>query len=159
MQNEFRSISFTKTSLPFGWLGNMSAFPISYEGKDWRTTEALFQALRFDDDSIKEMVRLEKSPMGAKLKAKGMADKMVVKQLSEQDVENMKLCVKLKIEQHPHLKKELLETGELPIYEDVTKRGDRGSNLFWGAMLINDEWVGQNVLGNIWMDVRNELKK
>ena len=48
-----RSISFTKVSLPFGWLGNMSPFPILYEGKEWKTTEALFQALRFDDESIK----------------------------------------------------------------------------------------------------------
>jgi hypothetical protein len=153
-----RSISFTKVSLPFGWLGNMSPFPILHEGKEWRNTEALFQALRFDDESLKELVRVEKSPMGAKLKAKGMADKMVVKQLSEKDVENMRLCVKLKLEQHPSLKKELLETDDLPIYEDVTRRGDKGSNLFWGAMLVGEEWVGQNVLGKIWMEIRSELK-
>ena len=103
MQTENRSISFTKTALPFGWLGNMSAFPILYNEKEWRTTEALFQALRFDDEALKELIRAEKSPMGAKLKAKGMVSKMVVKQLSEQDVDNMRLCVNLKIEQHPKI--------------------------------------------------------
>jgi predicted NAD-dependent protein-ADP-ribosyltransferase YbiA (DUF1768 family) len=157
MENN-KSISFTKVSLPFGWLGNMSPFPILYQGKEWRNTEALFQALRFDDDSLKELVRAEKSPMGAKLKAKGMSDKMVIKQLSEEDVENMRLCINLKIEQHPHLQKELIETGDLPIYEDVTKRGNKGSNLFWGAMLIEEKWVGQNMLGKIWMEVRNKLR-
>lgn len=155
---ENRSIAFTKTALPFGWLGNMAPFPIQYNGKEWRTTEALFQALRFNDESIQELIRAEKSPMGAKLRAKGIAEKMVVTQLSEQDVNNMKLCVTLKIEQHPRLQKELLETGELSIYEDVTKRGNKGSNLFWGAMLTEKGWEGKNILGNIWMDMREKLR-
>ena len=103
---------------------------------------------------------LPRNPFGIErlAKAKGMADKMIVKQLSEKDVENMRLCVKLKIEQHEQLKKELIETGALPIYEDVTKRGNKGSNLFWGAMLVGEDWVGQNMLGKIWMEVRDELQ-
>lgn len=137
----------------------MAPFPIKYKDKEWRTTEALFQALRFDSELIQEQIRAEKSPMGAKLKAKGIISEMVVKQLSTEDVDNMRLCVRLKLEQHEYLKKELLETGELPIYEDVTKRGDKGSNLFWGAMLVGDEWVGKNILGKIWMEFREELKE
>ena len=97
--------------------------------------------------------------MGAKLRAKGKADKMVIKQLSEEDVTNMRLCVKLKVEQHTHLQKELLDTENLPIYEDVTKRGNKGSNLFWGAMLVEEKWIGDNVLGKIWMEIRTELKQ
>jgi predicted NAD-dependent protein-ADP-ribosyltransferase YbiA (DUF1768 family) len=31
--------------------------------------------------------------------------------------------------------------------------------IFWGAMLVNNEWVGENTLGKIWMDLRNEHKK
>jgi predicted NAD-dependent protein-ADP-ribosyltransferase YbiA (DUF1768 family) len=151
-------ISFTKVSLPYGWLGNMSPYPIEYAGKTWRTTEALFQAMRFDNVDLQEMIRLEKGPMGAKMKAKGMADRMAVKQLSEKDVSNMETCVRLKLEQHPNLMEELLNTGDLPIYEDVTKRGNRGSNLFWGAMLVDGVWQGQNVLGNIWMKLRQEIR-
>jgi predicted NAD-dependent protein-ADP-ribosyltransferase YbiA (DUF1768 family) len=37
--------------------------------------------------------------------------------------------------------------------------GNVGGNLFWGAMLVNNEWVGENTLGKIWMDLRNEHKK
>lgn len=150
-------IAFTKSKLPYGWMGNMSPYPVSFMGKNWRTTEALFQALRFDDESIQELIRAEKSPMGAKLKAKSMADKMTVAQLSVQDIKNMELCVRLKIEQYPKLKQQLIDTGEAYIYEDVTKRGDKGSNLTWGAMLINETWIGENTLGEIWMKVRSEL--
>lgn len=152
-------IAFTKTKLPYGWIGNMSPFPIQFGEDTYRTTEALFQALRFSDNEIKALIRENKSPMGAKFVAKGRVDEMTVKQLSDKDVMNMRMCVEMKLEQHPTLVTELLETGDALIVEDVTNRGDKGSNLFWGAMLVEDEWVGQNVLGNIWMDVRKQLKK
>ncbi len=152
-------IAFTKVALPFGWLGNMSAYPIQYMGCEWRNTEALFQAMRFSDKEIQELIRAEKSPMGAKLKSKGLAEHMTITQLSDNDVANMRLCVKLKLEQYPNLVKLLIYTDNIPIYEDVTKRGDRGSNLFWGAKLVDNVWVGKNVLGNIWMDFRKEYSE
>jgi ribA/ribD-fused uncharacterized protein len=151
-------IAFTKTKLPFGWLGNMSPFPIEYQGKTWRTAEALFQALRFEDEEIQEEIRAEKSPMAAKFVAKRNVGEMTIKQLSEEDVENMRVVVRLKIEQHSGLKEDLLATGNDVIIENCTKRGKRGSNLFWGAVLEDGEWLGKNVLGNIWMELREEIK-
>jgi hypothetical protein len=61
----------------------------------------LFQALRFHDPEIQNIIRLEKSPMGAKMKVKKYKDKMVMAAMSEKDVENMGTCVKLKLDQHP----------------------------------------------------------
>ena len=149
-------ISFTKTRLPFGWLGNMAAFPIQYEGKEWRTTEALFQALRFNDPTIREEIRRERSPMGAKIVAKKYPDKMMVAPVSEQDFKNMEIVLRLKLEQHPNLKEELLKTGNEDIIEDVTQRLG-GRNLIWGMSSHTGEWIGKNVLGNIWMKLRKEL--
>lgn len=68
------AISFTRVDLPHGWLGNMASYPVKYDGKWWPTTEALFQALRFDDPAIKEELRAIKSPMGCKMKAKKEKD-------------------------------------------------------------------------------------
>ena len=158
-----KEITSTKVNLTYGWLGNMSPYPVTYEGKVWRTTEALFQALRFNDEEIREIIRNEKSPMGAKLKAKGIIkrvdpSKISTNPLSEQDLENMRLCIRLKIEQYPGLLKALLETGNSKIYEDVSARGKRGSNLFWGALKENGVWVGENHLGKIWEDLRDEIK-
>ena len=45
-------ISFSKVALPYGWLGNMAPYPIIYEGKRWRTIEALFQSLRFNSRGL-----------------------------------------------------------------------------------------------------------
>jgi predicted NAD-dependent protein-ADP-ribosyltransferase YbiA (DUF1768 family) len=148
-------ISFTKSKLPFGWLGNMSPYSIEYENKKYNTAEALFQSLRFTDEVIKEKIRLEKSPMGAKFVAKENADKMSVEPLSEQDFKNMQLCLELKIEQHPNLLKELLSTKDEEIIEDVTNR-PHGRNLVWGAAFINGKWIGENVLGKLWMKIREQ---
>lgn len=153
------TIAFTKSKLPYGWMGNMSPYPIKFGEETYRTTEALFQALRFSDNDIKALIMAEKSPMGAKFVAKARVDQMTIKQLSDVDVDNMKLCVRLKVKQYPNLLKELLETGDALIVEDVTNRGNKGSNTFWGAMLVGEEWQGMNVLGNIWMQIRKEHQK
>lgn len=151
-------ISFTKVSLPFGWLGNMSPYSIIYENIAYKTVEALFQCLRFKDENIKQLICEQKSPMGAKMVAKANKNLMIVEPLSQKDIDNMNLCISLKLEQHPKLKILLLETGSKIIYEDVTARGDRGSNLFWGALYQNGQWIGRNELGKIWMNKREELK-
>lgn len=154
-------ISFTKVSLPYGWLGNMSPHPVEFAGKQWKTTEALFQALRFNDEDIKEMIRGEKSPMTAKAVARDNDDKMSVLRMSEKDLDNMLLCLRLKLKYHPHLEKELLNTGKSIIIEDVTSRvkkdNKNDSNLFWGAAYIDGEWVGENNLGKLWMKLRDIL--
>ena len=149
-------IKFTKVSLPYGWLGNMAPFPVMYKGKKWLTIEALFQALRFEDEKIIEEIRLEKSPMGAKMKAKKNKLLTVVDPMSENDLENMRLCVKLKIEQHPKLLMQLLATNNQIIIEDIGKRnGER--HKFWGAKEVNGVWEGENMMGKIWMELRNNI--
>lgn len=149
-------IGFTKVALPYGWLGNMAPYPITWSGRTWRTSEALFQALRFDDEEVKDLICAEKSPMGAKFKAKANREKMKVTPLSHEDLKNMRLCVKLKLDNYPKLREELKKTGEAILFEDVSAR-PRGNNLFWGAMIKDGELVGENMLGKIWMELRASL--
>lgn len=139
-----------------GCWGNMAPFPIEFDGKRWLTSEALFQAVRFDDEQIREAIRNEKSPMGAKMKAKKNKEKMIVIPMSEADLENMRLVLMLKIEQHPELRQMLIESGDAFFVEDCTRR-QRGSGLLWGAALIDGEWKGQNWLGTLLMELREEL--
>ena len=156
MKND--EITFTKVDLPYGWLGNMSSFPIKHDGKVWRTTEALFQALRFEDEEIREAIRAEKSPMGAKMKAKKHKAQMTIHPMSEEDIKNMKLCVKLKLEQHEPIRFRLKTTGFSLIIEDIEKRnGER--HKFWGAKKVNGKWDGENMMGKIWMELRDDLNQ
>jgi predicted NAD-dependent protein-ADP-ribosyltransferase YbiA (DUF1768 family) len=150
-------IWFTKVDLPYGWLGNMAPYPVLHHGFRWLTTEALFQALRFDDEAIRQLIRMEKSPMGAKMKAKKHKDLMVVQPMSAIDVANMRMCLRLKMEQHRVIREWLLATGNAVIYEDVGARhGAR--HLFWGAKQTQQGVLGTNTLGHLWMALRDELR-
>lgn len=151
-------VTFTKVSLPFGWLGNMAPYPITHEGEEWRSTEHLFQALRFDDTVIRKEIQSAKSPFGAKLVAKKYADKMTVQPMSVKDLRNMDFVVRLKVKQHPELQEMLLATGDETIIEDVTSRPSGGRHLFWGMALREGVWVGDNYLGKLWMRIRKELR-
>lgn len=149
------TVSFTKVSLPYGWLGNMSPYPVEHKGKVYKTTEALFQAMRFEDIEIIESIRKCPSPMGAKMIAKKNRDKAIIEKGSESDIKNMRLCLELKIQQHPLILKRLLETGDQEIIEDTT---NRNRICPWGAKKINGHWVGENILGKMWAELRSEIR-
>jgi ribA/ribD-fused uncharacterized protein len=138
----------------FGILGNMSPHPIEHGGYVWHTSEALFQALRFEDGSpIRDAVRRKKSPMQAKLLAKANVADMAIVPMSEQDLDNMRLVLGLKLAQHVEVRTTLALTESMPIVEDCTNR-QRDSGLFWGAALRDGQWVGENWLGRLWMELR-----
>lgn len=158
-------VAFTSVRAPYGWLGNMSPYPLTVETLGtclrpgtWRTSEALFQATRFDDASIHEEIRACKSPMQAKMVAKQHADRMIVLPRGPQDLSCMEQVLRLKLAQHPDIRRQLsaIPMGAL-IVEDVTARGVTESNVFWGAARINGEWVGENQLGRLWMDLHHGL--
>lgn len=141
----------------FGCFGNMSPHPIEYKGVVWPTAEALFQAFRFEGrPDIQESLQNEKNPMRAKMLAKKYAASMTSPQLGEQDLNNMRQVLALKLEQHPDVKNILIQTTDQVIVEDCTRR-QGGSGLFWGAALKNGTWVGKNWLGKLWMELRAEI--
>jgi ribA/ribD-fused uncharacterized protein len=162
MKNMPKVIAFTKVNLPYGWLGNMSDHKIQYNGKEYRTSEALFQCLRFEGypEAQREIMN-QKSPMAAKMVAKRLRKELSLGRDDiggAEDIERMKLCLRLKVDQYSFLiKKRLLETGDAVIIEDCTARpGSTGK--IWGAVLQNGEWYGQNLLGKLWMELRDELR-
>ena len=154
-------IAFTKVDLPYGWLGNMSAHPVHYDGKDFRTTEALFQYLRFQGfPEVQEQIRAATSPMQAKMIAKGNKNQLqgVTELLGQDDLDRMKVCLLLKIKTHDDLWRALRATQNKVLIEDVSKRKG-GTGAFWGCAWNEEDkcWEGQNWLGKVWMEVRAEL--
>jgi ribA/ribD-fused uncharacterized protein len=135
----------------------MSPHPIVYNNKKFLTAEALFQSMRFSDEQIIEKIREQKSPMSAKMVAKANKSKMIITPLSDSDINNMNICLRLKIEQHPMLAQELKSTENKIIVEDVSKRKNKGSALFWGAAIVDGKLEGKNMLGQLWMDIRKTI--
>ena len=148
-------IAFTKVRLAHGWLGNMAPFPIQADGRLWKTSEALFQARRFADAECIDAIHKATSPMEAKRIANEHVAQMVIEPRSAADVDNMRRVLRLKIDQHPQLKAMLLET-QGRIIEDCSARP---SAIFWGARRTPDGWEGQNMLGRLWMELREQLRQ
>ena len=143
-----------------GWLSNMSPYRIVIGDEVWKTAEAYFQSLRFaPDDAVRETIRMQKSPIAAKMVAKQNVSRMVVVPMSEQDIENMRITLRLKFKcnQIP-LEDNLLLTGTRTIIEDCSgRRTDSGA--FWGTYeLPNGLLYGQNKLGKLLMELRNEIR-
>ena len=155
-----------KVDEEYGWLGNMSPHKIMYEKACWLTAEALFQALRFPigavnekGENIREIIRAQKSPMAAKMKAKSCKSQMIIKPMGDEDLKNMKMVLRLKFKCNWNpLERDLLATGDSLIVEDCSNR-PRGSGLFWGAKRLPDgTWQGTNMLGQLLMELRTEIR-
>ena len=155
-----REITITIVNNPNGWLSCMSRYPIEYQGQQYRTCEALFQVLRFDGfPNIQNEIRNCPSPMWAKMIARrerALLNRTGIWDYAESDRALMKQCLSLKLEQHPDLKMQLISTGDAIIIEDCTTH-DREAARIWGAVKVNDKWEGQNILGQLWMELRSEL--
>lgn len=103
-------------------------------------------------------IREAKSPFQAKMIAKAHKEQMVVVERSEQDVDNMRLVLRLKVAQHHELARQLLDTADEVIVEDATSHPS-GSAKFWGQVRKDGGWVGENRLGRLWMEIREELRQ
>lgn len=149
MENGF--VSFRRNIDQFGAFGNMYATPIMFDGVEWRTTEALFQALRFSPSHpARDEIREQHSPIIAKRVARGQEGAMHIQLKSTKDLDNMLFVLVLKAAQHNWVWNLLKSTGTKLIIEDVGIRKDR----FWGAAFVNGSWEGENFLGECWMALK-----
>ena len=155
MKNE---ISIGKVKEEWGWMGNMGKCELEYEGKRYKSCEGLFICLRFENEGIKEKLRLvDNGGMMVKYVSKRYYDNMVIERGSERDVENMKEVVRLKVNSYSWMKRMLIESGDRFIYENVGKRRNKGNNMFWGGYFEEGKFYGNNMLGKVWMELREEL--
>lgn len=139
MINEFRGKNY--------FLSNFYEAPVMYKGITYRNNEAAFQAQKVSDlEKQKEFSNL--NPSEAKKKGRH------VKLRKDVDWDSVKTgfmreIVSAKFNQNEDLKIKLLATGDEHLEEGNTW-GDR----IWGTV----NGVGENRLGKILMQVREELK-
>lgn len=128
---------------------NFSSFAIEWKGKLWMTSEHVYHSERFDDEETKEKIRNMRSAHEAFKFAQVNKEKQR-SDWNEVKLKVMKEILREKINQHPYVKKKILDSGDRELVED-SWRDD-----FWGWGPNKD---GQNHLGKLWMEIRDELKK
>lgn len=134
-----------------GWyvFDNFAPFQVSWRGKLYPTSEHAYQAAHFFETNpeLSERIRLAKSPR----EASDMANENA--HLEDPDWQSKKLeimreIVRTKLEQHPYVRQILMESGDRPIVEM------NDADEFWGWGKTHD---GQNHLGKIWMELREQI--
>ncbi|MBA2392561.1 MAG: NADAR family protein [Ktedonobacteraceae bacterium] len=149
-------VLFMRTKERFGGLSNMAAgYPLSINGINIPTSEALYQACRFPHKSeIQKVIIGQRSPMTAKMKSKPYR-KDTRPDWDQVRVDIMWWCLRVKLAQHwEKFGDLLLSTGNNPIIEESYK------DQFWGAKPVSEEkLIGLNVLGQLLTNLRELLKR
>lgn len=131
----------------------MAPFPVKVNGIDIRTSEALYQACRFPQlPDVQRLIIDQLSPMTAKMKSKPFRDQSRP-DFDEIRTDVMRWCLKVKLAcNRESFSSLLLSTGDLAIVEQSHK------DPFWGAIPDGDKLTGNNTLGNLLTELRNEMR-
>jgi ribA/ribD-fused uncharacterized protein len=150
---------FNKVKEQWGKFSNMgNDHGVVVNGVRIRNTEALYQACRFPDypDIQKEIIETH-SGMGAKMCSRKYRTNHTRADWDEVRLDVMRYCVELKLYQNwGHLKPLLIETGDRQIVERSHK------DQYWGTTFVKNDnkfVEGENVLGEIWNDIKRDLDK
>lgn len=130
-------------------LSNFSSFAILWKGKLWMTSEHAYHSEKFEDEALKEQIRNAPSAHDALKTAHTHKDKWR-KDWRSVRIGIMKEILIEKANQHPYIKKKLLETGDREIIEDSWR------DSFWGWGPNKD---GENHMGKLWMEIREGFNK
>lgn len=132
-------------------LSNFSAFQIIWYGWIFPTSEHAYHWEKFKDTDFKIAKRIldarsahEAFKLAEKYKEFRRPDWDDVKR------EIMKEILIEKVDQHEYVKRKLIDTGDRALVEDSWRDSVWG----WGP-----DQKGQNLLGKIWMEIREELKE
>lgn len=112
------------------------------------TSEHAYHSEKFEDENVKELLHNARSAHDAQKIAEAHRDKYRG-DWTEVRIEIMKNILRAKVNQHPYVKKKLLESGTKELIEDSWR------DSFWGWGPNKD---GQNQLGKLWMKIREEFK-
>lgn len=141
-------IWFYEEYRPYGEFSNFASYAILLKGKLWPTTEHYYQAQKYQDPDLEEMIRLAPSPMSAKdLTRLPQYPPRVDWDTVKDDV--MRDALRAKFTQYPHLRQLLLATGETPLAEHTP------NDHYWAD---GGDGSGQNMLGRLLMELRATLR-
>lgn len=132
----------------YDFLSNRYPCRILWEGLEYRSAEAAFQASKCKDEKERK-VFAGCSTDKAVLKGK---DLIPYAGWEDAQISIMESILQAKFEQNTSLMRKLLETGNR-----VLLNGNNKQKLFWGIDLYS--WIGENHLGRILMNIRDKEKK
>jgi ribA/ribD-fused uncharacterized protein len=130
-----------------------TAHAIEVDGVIYPTVEHAYQCLRYQDQKIVEEIKSACSPV----KAWEISTKYKHLQIPDfraRKREAMKMLMRAKLEQHEEVRTALINSGDLLIVKhiDTYPPGDG----YWDD---GEDGKGENQMGKIWMELREELRR
>ncbi|MDH4990688.1 NADAR family protein [Aquamicrobium lusatiense] len=138
---------------PYGAFSNLYRRAIEFEGETFATSEHAYQAGKARKPEVKAWLMAAPSPSLLAMAAHGLYYWDVAPGWSKTKFDRMRGVLRAKYTQHQDLQELLLSTGDAKLIETATT--DNEVNRLWGEV----NGVGQNMLGVLLMELREELKQ
>ncbi len=150
MANEIRF--YRANERPYGAFSNLYRREIQFEGDTYPTAEHAYQAGKPRRPEVKAWLMAAPTPALLAMAAHGLYYWDISPGWSTLKFDRMKRVLKAKFSQHEDLKQLLLDTRTARLVESATV--DSPVNRLWGEV----SGVGQNKLGELLMEVREDLR-
>ena len=147
-------VAIRKVKEPWGILGNFASIPIIIYKVSFKTSEQLFQLMKFKDAEPVLAVYQANNP---KMTAKHWEKTHRREDWGKIIVDAMKFCLTKKYEQSEDFRKELERSKGKYIVEDQTSFPKKTPDT-WGVKQQGDNYVGPNLLGRLLMELRDNGK-
>ncbi len=138
---------------PYGVFSNLHRTPVIFEGREYPTAEHAYQAGKASKEDVREWMLSAPTPSLVAMAAHGLYSWDIVPSWSRIKFDRMRGVLRAKFTQHEDLRTLLLSTGKARLVEAGTT--NNAVNRLWGE--VNGK--GQNMLGILLMEVRDELRK
>lgn len=147
-------IAIRKVKDPWGIFGNFSPTPIIIDNVMFKTSELLFQLMKFKDEEPVMAVYNANNP---KMTTKHWEKTHRREDWGKMIVDAMKFCLTQKHEQNEEFRQELERSKGKYIVEDQTSFPKKTPDT-WGVKQQGDDFVGPNLLGRLLMELRDNGK-
>lgn len=152
-----QSIFFHKKTDDHWILSNMAVSPIVVKGIPFKSSEHLFQTMKFSTiETISAVYRSNSPKMTAKHYQKIGGHRR--DDWGQVIIDVMKFCIQQKYDQCPEFKQELERTKGYYIVELQDKKNDKESSRpnGWGVKTKGDLYVGPNIMGRLLLELRDK---
>jgi len=140
------ALKFYKLKDPGGFMSNYWRARMFIYGRWWNWNEAPYQSAKTNDPAEKQLIWEATKANDTRLLGQKVT---MVKDWDMLKRDVMKECCMAKFLQHADLRKQLIETGQEELIEDSPV------DFYWGC---GADGTGQNVLGQVLMEVRYHLQ-
>ena len=148
---ETECVPFREVEGEWGIFSNFAHTPIQYEGVTYKSSEQLFQMMKFTDEDVRNAVYAANNPK--------FTSKHYEKTHRRNDwgmivVDAMKQCLQLKYEQSEEFRKALERSKGKYIVEDQSSFKKSWADS-WGVQRQGEFYVGPNLMGRLLMELRD----